>query len=163
VLKKCINRNTHGFIEGTIDDAIVTQNGKNVLPFDYLGMYVVSFNQMYVLCSAENWRTTKRLMQPAFALSMLTQYLLVFNEQSRILVDVLKTKAKSGEVFDFWSYVINANIDIITGKKLKVSLICISIVVVISIHFDFCEENMMGIKSNCQTNRDNEYSEAFLK
>jgi hypothetical protein len=56
-------------------------------------------------------------MTPAFGLVMLTQYLEVFNEQGRILVNLLEAKATSGKVFDLWPFLVNANIDIITGKN----------------------------------------------
>lgn len=55
-------------------------------------------------------------MTPAFGLVMLTQYLQVFNEQGQILVSVLESKAVDGETFDLWPFLVNANIDIITGK-----------------------------------------------
>lgn len=55
-------------------------------------------------------------MTPAFGHVMLTQDLHVFDEQSKILVNLLQQKAMEAETFDLWPFLINANIDIITGK-----------------------------------------------
>lgn len=46
---------------------------------------------------------------------MLKQYLVVFNEQAKILVKKLEKESQRGKVFDLWLYMANANIDIITG------------------------------------------------
>lgn len=49
---------------------------------------------------------------------MLQQYLIVFNEQVKILVGKLKKEADTGKMFDVWQYMANANIDIITGEEI---------------------------------------------
>lgn len=56
-------------------------------------------------------------MSPAFGVSMLAKYVQVFEKQSKIFVNLLRPKAVSGETFDLWPFLINANIDVITGEK----------------------------------------------
>ncbi len=47
---------------------------------------------------------------------MLQQYLIVFNEQVQILKLKLEKETNSGKMFDLWPYMVNANVDIITGN-----------------------------------------------
>ena len=62
-------------------------------------------------------------MTPAFGHVMLTQYIRVFDEQSEILVNMLQPEAAKGDLFDLWPFLINANIDIITGRYVII-LVC---------------------------------------
>jgi len=68
------------------------------------------------VCTDEKWKTTRRLLTPAFGPLMLRQHLKVFQEQAQILVDLLKVEAISGEIFDLWPYLINASIDTILDE-----------------------------------------------
>lgn len=68
--------------------------------------------------AAEKWRKTRRLMNPAFSANMLRQYAVVFSQQARMLAKKLAEQADTGRQFDLWPYMANANVDIITGKRI---------------------------------------------
>lgn len=48
---------------------------------------------------------------------MLQQYLIVFNEHSKVLLKKIHPLANTDKAFDVWSYMINFNLDVITRKR----------------------------------------------
>lgn len=50
---------------------------------------------------------------------MLNQYACVFNEQASILIEVLRPHANTGRSFDIGPFLVNASIDMITGRIYK--------------------------------------------
>lgn len=56
-------------------------------------------------------------MNPAFSAAMLQQYIIVFNQQARILVKRLRNRADTNVVTDLWRYISDMNFDTVTGKK----------------------------------------------
>ncbi|XP_065213910.1 cytochrome P450 4g1-like [Planococcus citri] len=105
---------------------------------DSMGLLKDSIGDGIVIARAEKWKKTRRLINPAFSTSMLQQYVLVFNQQVKILVRKLRTEADTGRIFDVWQYMANANVDIIT-------------------------ENITGSKLKTQENLGNEFSDALVK
>ena len=56
------------------------------------------------------------MLTPAFHFRILEEFLNVFNEQSRILVEMLNEKAQDGGAFDIYPFTTNCTLDIICGK-----------------------------------------------
>lgn len=56
------------------------------------------------------------MITPTFHFKILDTFLDVFQENSEILVKRLKGKANTKEIFDVYSFITNAALDIICGK-----------------------------------------------
>lgn len=56
-------------------------------------------------------------MNPAFSAIMLQQYLIVFNEQSKILTKIIEPLANTDKTVNIWNYMANMNLDVITRKR----------------------------------------------
>lgn len=56
------------------------------------------------------------MLTPAFHFGILEQFVQVFNEQSRILVNLLDDKADENEIFNVYPYITNCTLDIICGE-----------------------------------------------
>ncbi len=56
-------------------------------------------------------------MNPAFGSILLKQYLVIFNKQTKLMIELLRRKCDMGASFDVWPYLINANVDTITGTS----------------------------------------------
>ena len=93
---------------------------------DWLGLGLLT-------SSGAKWKTRRRLLTPAFHFSILTEFMDIFNEQSRVLVDKLRQRVpKADDVFD-----------VIT--KCTLDIIC---------------ESAMGIKMETQASKNDDYIRA---
>nr|QTC11259.1 cytochrome P450 3638B1 [Phenacoccus solenopsis] len=106
---------------GTPDDMQTVLNATN--DRDTLGMFENIFGNGIILAKGEEWRKHRRIMNPAFSAIMLQQYLIVFNEQSKILTKIIEPLANTDKTVNIWNYMANMNLDVITqnmaGYKLK--------------------------------------------
>ena len=64
--------------------------------------------------SGSKWHSRRKMLTPAFHFRILEEFLNVFNEQSRVLVEMLNEKAH--DAFDIYPYTTNCTLDIICGK-----------------------------------------------
>lgn len=67
------------------------------------------------------WQNRRRLIAPTFSLDILNDFITVFNDQAKILVDILKENQKNPELneFDVIPYVSNCTLDILCGILTK--------------------------------------------
>jgi hypothetical protein len=72
------------------------------------------------LHAGSKWHSRRKMLTPAFHFRILEEFLNVFNEQSRILVEMLSEKARDGCEFDIYPYTTNCTLDIICGSLFKI-------------------------------------------
>lgn len=66
--------------------------------------------------TGNKWQTRRKLLTPAFHFKILEDFITVFNEQSRILVEKLKQIATNKDNdFNIFPYVTRCTLDIICG------------------------------------------------
>ena len=65
--------------------------------------------------SGSKWHSRRKMLTPAFHFRILEEFLNVFNEQSRVLVEMLNEKAHDRRAFDIYPYTTNCTLDIICG------------------------------------------------
>lgn len=68
--------------------------------------------------ATDRWRSHRKLLTPTFHFAKLEGYLEVFNNESKILVDVLADASRSGETIDFFVYIKKCALDIICGAAM---------------------------------------------
>lgn len=69
-------------------------------------------------CSkGEKWQTRRRLISPTFSIDILNDFLIVFNEQAKFFVDILRENLKRSpnEEFDAVPYISKCTLDILCG------------------------------------------------
>uniref|UniRef100_A0A8R1DRN0 CYtochrome P450 family n=1 Tax=Caenorhabditis japonica TaxID=281687 RepID=A0A8R1DRN0_CAEJA len=81
------------------------------------------------------WKSHRKMLTPAFHFAKLGGYLEVFNQEAKILVDLLSDFSHSGETVDIFPYV----------KRCALDIIC---------------ETAMGIQMGSQINHDHKYVQA---
>ncbi|XP_075227414.1 cytochrome P450 4C1-like isoform X2 [Lycorma delicatula] len=72
------------------------------------------------IASGENWKKLRKLVNPTFNQKLLENFTECFNEQSKILVDVIEKKT-DGSVFDIHDYVARCTLDILCGTQMNVN------------------------------------------
>ncbi|KAF4517610.1 hypothetical protein B566_EDAN002841, partial [Ephemera danica] len=71
-----------------------------------------------------NWHSRRKLLTPAFHFSILEQFVPVFCDKTRILIDKLQSAAtNSPDGFDIVPYVTRCTLDMICGKKRRVAFL----------------------------------------
>lgn len=71
------------------------------------------------VCTGSKWQSRRKLLTPAFHFKILEDFITVFNEQSRILVDLLKNEAATkGNNFNIFPYITRCTLDIICGTNM---------------------------------------------
>lgn len=89
-----------------------------------------------VLSRGYQWHSQRKIIQPAFSVGVLKQFLGIFDQKAKILVDLLKTQCNG----------MNINVD-----KFVAPLAC-----------DILMETSMGLRIDTQSNKDlNEYVQAI--
>ncbi|OQV19129.1 Cytochrome P450 4V2 [Hypsibius exemplaris] len=72
--------------------------------------------------TGDKWRSRRKFLTPAFHFQILNEFIDVFHEQSKVLIDCLTDKADSGEAFDISPFISRCTLDIICetamGKKI---------------------------------------------
>ena len=76
------------------------------------------------MSKGSKWQMRRRLIAPAFSLDILNDFLIVFNDQAKILVDILKENLRGKQPtelkeFDIIPYVSNCTLDILCGINLN--------------------------------------------
>lgn len=73
--------------------------------------------RFYRFSKGAKWQNRRRLIAPTFSLDILNDFITVFNDQAKILVDILKENQKNPELneFDVIPYVSNCTLDILCG------------------------------------------------
>lgn len=61
------------------------------------------------------WYKRRKIITPTFHFKILDTFLDVFNENSEILVNKLREKAETGDVFDVYPFITLCALDIICG------------------------------------------------
>lgn len=97
-------------------------------PFYYDGLY---FKKGLLVANGNMWRTHRRLCDPAFNLNILKSFLTIFNDKTKILLKILDEKV-GGPEFDIYESMAPYALDNIIATS-------------------------MGIKTDAQTNKDNEF------
>ncbi|KAH8315734.1 hypothetical protein KR059_012805 [Drosophila kikkawai] len=72
--------------------------------------------------NAEKWMHRRKIIMPAFNYAMIKQFVVVFEKQSKILVDRLEKYAESGEEVDFLKLISCFTLDTICETALGVSV-----------------------------------------
>ncbi|XP_065221581.1 cytochrome P450 4C1-like [Planococcus citri] len=102
------------------DDIAVVLNQSSDRDFlgvtdEWLGMGIL--NARY-----EEWKTSRKMLSPAFSSNMLLKYAEVFEKHSLEFVENLKPVAISGEEIDVWNWLTKASIDAISETSFGVSI-----------------------------------------
>lgn len=69
-----------------------------------------------ILSTGSKWHARRKALTPVFHFSVLQSYLKIFNEQSQILVDLLKNVADGKTAVDMAPRVSLAALDVVTGN-----------------------------------------------
>ncbi|KAH8233829.1 hypothetical protein KR038_004626 [Drosophila bunnanda] len=72
--------------------------------------------------NAEKWMHRRKIIMPAFNYAMIKQFVVVFEKQSRILVDRLSKYSETGEQVDFLKFISRFTLDAICETALGVSV-----------------------------------------
>ncbi|KAH8376515.1 hypothetical protein KR200_011352 [Drosophila serrata] len=72
--------------------------------------------------NAEKWMHRRKIIMPAFNYAMIKQFVVVFEKQSRILIDRLEKYSKTGEKVDFLKLISRFTLDAICETALGVSV-----------------------------------------
>ncbi|XP_065219360.1 cytochrome P450 4C1-like isoform X1 [Planococcus citri] len=75
-----------------------------------------------VTAKYDEWKVSRRALQPAFSTEMLSSYVSIFEKNSSALVDRLKPAADSGKIIDVWGDVMKCNVDSIVEITLGVPM-----------------------------------------
>jgi len=122
--------------------------------FEYT--FVMPWLQTGLLTSSgKKWQARRRLITPTFHFDILKAYLPIMNEQTDILIELLRKKSELNEEIDTFQLMSSTTLDIICGiyeKSLKIKLFNNLLMIQ--------KETAMGISLNSQKNPDNEYVKA---
>lgn len=77
---------------------------------------LINVQKDFLIFSGERWRKLRKIVNHSFHTKLLDTFLIIFNQQSRILVKILEDKV-SGKVVDIHPYVARCTLDIICGEK----------------------------------------------
>lgn len=67
------------------------------------------------MSSGEKWFRRRKLLTPSFHFRILEDFLEIFNEQAKIMIEILKEEFSDGRVFDIFPFVTRCTLDIICG------------------------------------------------
>lgn len=126
----------HGYILSTVDAKIseaILSNTKHYLDKanDYKIFQLVAGNGL-VTSRGDYWRSHRKAIQPAFSVSMLKQFIGVFDEKAQILVEILKSQCDEHKVMNIHEFIGRFSGDILL-------------------------ETSMGLKTKIQTDMDSQY------
>lgn len=115
-------------------------------------------NSVFCLAGSK-WQSRRKLLTPAFHFKILEDFVVVFNEQSHILVDKLRRVASNEHNnFDIFPYVTRCTLDIICG-----ALSIHSWLNLINETFILIIESAMGKNVEAQSKTDSDYVRAVYK
>uniref|UniRef100_A0A0R3RM10 Cytochrome P450 n=1 Tax=Elaeophora elaphi TaxID=1147741 RepID=A0A0R3RM10_9BILA len=72
--------------------------------------------------SGETWFKARRILTPTFHFSILRKYVEIFNEQAKILVEILNKHSNTNETFDLLPYLRRYGLDVITETAMGVRI-----------------------------------------
>lgn len=118
------------------------------------------FVYFYLYYKGSKWQKRRKMLTPAFHFGILEQFLQVFNEQSRVLMNLLNEITES-EIFNVYPYITNCTLDIICGDIKMCYILFKTKYIFTSMHC--CTETAMGQNVGAQMNSSSEYVKAVNK
>jgi cytochrome P450 len=85
------------------------QNSKQILKFN-------ARRDFFYFSTGDKWKIRRKLLTPSFHFKILHDFVAVFNDQSKVLLNILKKKADGVSTVDVFNDITLCALDIICGR-----------------------------------------------
>lgn len=103
----------YNFFNNAIGESIFTAPG--ILTCFLILYNIKVYNLYYYICVilVDKWKVHRRLINPAFNINLLKQFLPIFYEKSLTLINNLQIEVGKTQPFDLWNYMLSTTLDMI--------------------------------------------------